>query len=68
MAIQYVTDAAGQKLAVLIPMEEWELLASRLEYLEPNEETVKAMEEGRKPDTLKAYADPDALWTDLESS
>lgn len=67
MTIQYVTDDAGHKLAVLIPFDEWELIASRLEYLEPNDETIKAMEEGREPGTLKAYANPDAMWADLES-
>jgi len=67
MAIHYVTDDAGHRVAVLIPLEEWERMASRLEYLEPNAETVKAMEEGRKSGLLTAYADPDALWAELES-
>ncbi|MFP5240378.1 MAG: hypothetical protein ACLGQW_11155 [Acidobacteriota bacterium] len=67
MSIQYVTDDAGHKLAVLIPYEEWELIASRLEFLEPNEETAAAMEEGREPGKLKAYTTPDALWADLEA-
>ncbi|MBF0482649.1 MAG: hypothetical protein HQK82_13405 [Desulfovibrionaceae bacterium] len=66
MAIQYVTDAAGQKLAVLIPLEEWEIMASRLEYLDPNGGTVKAMQEGRDTSKLKAYTSPEALWADLE--
>ena len=67
MTMQYVTDDAGHKLAVLIPLDEWEVIASRLEFLEPNEETIKAMEEGREPGKLKTYADPDAMWADLES-
>ncbi|MHC1711056.1 MAG: hypothetical protein AB9872_02750 [Solidesulfovibrio sp.] len=67
MAFQYVTDDAGHKLAVLIPLDEWELIASRLKYLEPNEETVAAMQEGREPGKLTGYANPDALWADLES-
>jgi len=67
MTIQYVTDNAGQKLAVLIPFAEWEVIESRLEYLEPNEETIEAMEEGRHPEKLKAYATPDAMWADMES-
>ena len=46
MNLRYVTDDAGHKIAVLIPFDEWEIIASRLEYLEPNEETIKAMEEG----------------------
>ena len=66
MTIQYVTDDAGHKLAVLIPLAEWEVISSRLAYLEPNDETIKAMEEGRDPAQLKSYADPDAMWTDLE--
>lgn len=67
MTIQYVTDDAGHKLAVLIPFEEWEVISSRLEYLEPNEDTILAMEEGRQPGKLKSYADPGAMWADLES-
>lgn len=67
MTIQYVTDDAGHKLAVLIPFDEWEVIASRLEYLEPNAETIRAMEEGRQPGALKAYSDPDAMWADLKS-
>lgn len=30
MSIQYVTDDAGHKLAVLIPFEEWEAIQNRL--------------------------------------
>ena len=67
MTIQYVTDNTGHKLAVLIPLDEWEVIESRLEYLEPNAETIQAMEEGRQPEKLKAYANPDAMWADLES-
>jgi len=62
-----VTDEAGHRLAILIAFEEWEVIVSRLEHLEPSEETVKAMEEGREPSGLKAYKHPDALWTELES-
>lgn len=26
------------------------------------------MKEGRQPDTLKAYSDPDAMWADMKSA
>ena len=66
MSIQYVTDAAGHKLAVLIPFDEWEVIASRLEYLEPNEETIQAMEEARQGKTTGTTFD--ALARDWEAA
>ncbi|MBM4273808.1 MAG: hypothetical protein FJ134_04985 [Deltaproteobacteria bacterium] len=33
MAVQYLTDAKGKKVAVVVPLEEWETLQARLRDL-----------------------------------
>ncbi len=64
MGIQYQTDEQGNRVAVVVPLAEWEAIQERLK--EPNEETAQAMEEGRHPEKLSGYASTEALWADLE--
>ena len=52
MSIQYITDEQGQRVAVQIPIEEWETMRQRLEHslderLSPEDEA----------DRKKAYAE-----------
>jgi len=37
MPIQYITDARGKKVAVVVPLEEWEALQEKLDKLTPAE-------------------------------
>ncbi|MGA7563016.1 MAG: hypothetical protein WBW55_07440 [Desulfobaccales bacterium] len=37
MPIQYITDPKGKKVAVVVPMEEWEALQEKLDKLTPAE-------------------------------
>ena len=37
MPIQYITDARGKKVAVVLPLEEWEALQEKLDELTPAE-------------------------------
>lgn len=37
MPIQYITNARGKKVAVVVPLEEWEALQERLDKLTPAE-------------------------------
>ena len=37
MPIQYITDARGKKVAVVVPLEEWEALQEKLDRLTPAE-------------------------------
>jgi len=37
MPIQYITDAKGKKVAVVVPMDEWEALQEKLDKLTPAE-------------------------------
>ena len=37
MPIQYITDARGKKVAVVLPLEEWEALQEKLDKLTPAE-------------------------------
>ncbi len=37
MPIQYITDARGRKVAVVVPFEEWEALQEKLDKLTPAE-------------------------------
>ena len=37
MAIQYLTDAKGKKIAVVVPLEEWEALQAKLRALTSEE-------------------------------
>ncbi len=37
MPIQYITDAEGKKVAVVLSMEEWEALQDKLDQLTPAE-------------------------------
>jgi hypothetical protein len=46
MSIQYRTDEQGNRVAVVIPLAEWEALQERVR--EPNAETIAAMEDARK--------------------
>jgi PHD/YefM family antitoxin component YafN of YafNO toxin-antitoxin module len=66
MGIQYQTDEQGNRVAVVIPLAEWEAIQERIK--EPNEETIAAMEEARHPEKLKSYATPEAMWADLEKT
>jgi len=60
MAIQYQIDEHGNRVAVVIPLAEWEAIQERMR--EPNAETIAAMEEGRRSEKLTSYASPAALW------
>lgn len=61
MGIQYQTDEQGNRVAVVIPLDEWEAIQERIK--EPNAETIAAMKEARHPERLKSYASPEAMWT-----
>jgi PHD/YefM family antitoxin component YafN of YafNO toxin-antitoxin module len=37
MPIQYITDARGEKVAVVMPLAEWETLQEQLDRLTPAE-------------------------------
>jgi PHD/YefM family antitoxin component YafN of YafNO toxin-antitoxin module len=37
MPIQYITDSRGKKVAVIVPLEEWEALQEKLDKLTPAE-------------------------------
>ncbi len=37
MPIQYITDARGKKVAVVVPVEEWQALQEKLDKLTPAE-------------------------------
>jgi PHD/YefM family antitoxin component YafN of YafNO toxin-antitoxin module len=37
MPIQYITDARGKKVAVVVPLEEWKALQEKLDKLTPEE-------------------------------
>ncbi len=37
MPIQYITDPKGKKVAVVVPLEEWEALQEELDKLTPAE-------------------------------
>jgi PHD/YefM family antitoxin component YafN of YafNO toxin-antitoxin module len=37
MPIQYITDSQGKKVAVVVPMEDWEALQEKLDKLSPAE-------------------------------
>ena len=37
MPIQYITDARGKKVAVVVPLEEWQALQEKLDKLTPAE-------------------------------
>ncbi len=37
MPIQYITDGEGKKVAVVVPLEEWEALQEKLDKLTPAE-------------------------------
>ena len=37
MPIQYITDARGEKVAVVVPLAEWEALQEKLDKLTPAE-------------------------------
>jgi PHD/YefM family antitoxin component YafN of YafNO toxin-antitoxin module len=37
MPIHYITDARGKKVAVVVPLEEWEALQEKLDKLTPAE-------------------------------
>jgi PHD/YefM family antitoxin component YafN of YafNO toxin-antitoxin module len=37
MPIQYITDARGKKVAVVVPLAEWEALQEKLDRLTPAE-------------------------------
>ena len=65
MQVQHVFDETGNETAVIIPINEWREILRRLD--EPNEETLAAMEECRNPATLKAYATPADLWSELDA-
>lgn len=62
MNLQYVTDTEGRHTAVLIPIEEWESLASKYKELKELEKPAKKLSEkyaGKLPahiaDELQAY-------------
>ena len=37
MSIQYITDAEGQRVAVVVPIEQWEAMQAELDGLSPDE-------------------------------
>jgi PHD/YefM family antitoxin component YafN of YafNO toxin-antitoxin module len=37
MPIQYITDGEGKKVAVVVPLEEWEALQEKLDRMTPPE-------------------------------
>ncbi len=37
MPIQYITDAKGRKVAVVVPLKDWEALQEKLDKLNPGE-------------------------------
>jgi hypothetical protein len=45
MAIQYQTDEEGNRIAVVIPIEEWKSLQERIK--EPNDDTIEAMNDAQ---------------------
>jgi len=45
MGIQYQTDEDGNRIAVVIPIEEWKALQERIK--EPNDETIEAMKDAQ---------------------
>lgn len=63
MSIQYQTDEQGNRVAVVIPLAEWEALQERVK--EPNEETITAMEDARQGKVTKTTLEGLALEWEL---
>ena len=55
MPIQYITDARGKKVAVVVPLAEWEALQEKLDRLTPAE---AAASDGAWQDYLAGQTKP----------